>query len=338
MSAPRLTVLMTLFNKGPFVEEAVRSVLTNSYGDLELLVVDDASTDDGVARVAAIPDPRIRVLRLAVNAGRGAAANHGLHAARGEFLAVLDADDLAHPDRFAKQIAYLDAHPEVGIVGSAAKVFGARERTVSWPATDEQARAVMLFEDPLLYGSCMYRRELCVRHGIRYREDWRVPGMDYLFLLAMAAHARMANLPEALTSYRLGEQNFRHGKDSRDVRRAIIAEALRWFGIPGTEREVELMLMLEQRRPAVVDEDMVRALWEWVKRLRGINRERGLFPIDAFERRLQRDWRRWFYLLADESRELALAHMRCEGGLPLGRLFYLARSASKRRARRAVRP
>ncbi len=88
----RVTVLMTLHNKGPFVEEAVRSVLASTLTDLELLVVDDASTDGGLDIVRGIHDPRIRILESAVNTGRAAAANRGLDAARGTFVAVLDAE------------------------------------------------------------------------------------------------------------------------------------------------------------------------------------------------------------------------------------------------------
>ena len=91
----KVTVLMTLYNKAPFVAEAVQSILDNTFTDLELLVVDDASTDGGLEVVRSIADPRIRLLESPVNTGRAAAANRGYDAARGEYVAVLDADDIA---------------------------------------------------------------------------------------------------------------------------------------------------------------------------------------------------------------------------------------------------
>lgn len=334
MPEPRLSVLMTLYNKGPFVMAAVRSVLDNGYPDFELVVVDDGSADDGPAIVQELNDSRVRFLPSAVNTGRAAAANRGLDAVRGEFVAVLDADDIAYPGRFEKQIRFLDSHPETGIVGSAARVFGSRDRIVQWPVDDHEGRAMMLFQDPILYGSCMYRRGLILRHGLRYREDWRAPGMDYLFLLAIAQHARMANLPEPLTGYRLGEQNFRHGLDNAEVRGRIVEAALKWFGIDADEEAVRMMMMLESTGPPPCNAADIDALWRWAIRLKDLNRARRLFQRDLFERRLDSDWRKWFYVLADTSWDLAWRHMRCEGRLPLGRLYYLIRTIESRRAKR----
>ena len=323
MAAPRGTVLTTLYNKGPFVEEAVQSILDNTFTDFELLVVDDASTDDGRGRVRRFADPRIRILTNQVNTGRAAAANRGYDAAFGDYVAVLDADDVAHPERLAKQIAFMDAHPEIGICGSYARVFGTRDRVATWPTTDEEARGVMLFQDPLLYGSSMIRRSVLDANKLRCRSDWRAPGMDYLFLLMIAQHTRMATLPEPLTSYRLGEQNFRHGHDHFDVRSAIFREVFRSFGILANEEEVTSHLLLEQCYRALPDAKQVRALHAWVKKLVAFNREKKLFPQRMFEARLQADWQRWFYLLAGRRPATALVHLRSSGGWPGGRLLYL---------------
>ncbi|MFN3875163.1 MAG: glycosyltransferase family 2 protein, partial [Flavobacteriales bacterium] len=121
MGAPRITVLMTLHNKGAYVAEAVRSVLSSTLPDFELLVIDDASTDDGPAIVRAFADPRIRLLANAANLGRAASANRGFDEARGEYIAILDADDAMEPDRLAKQAALLDARPELGACGTCAR-------------------------------------------------------------------------------------------------------------------------------------------------------------------------------------------------------------------------
>ena len=323
MTAPRVTVLTTLYNKGPFVEEAIKSILDNTFTDFELLVVDDASTDDGLERVRRFTDPRIRILTSEENTGRAAAANRGYDAASGDYVAVLDADDIAHPERLAKQVAFMDAHPEIGICGSYAHVFGARDRMVEWPTTEEEARGVLLFQDPLLYGSAMIRRSVLETNNLRCRTDWRAPGMDYLFLLSIAQHARMATIPEPLTSYRIGEQNFRHGHDHFEVRSAIFREVFRFYGIPATEEDVASHLLLEQCYRVLPDAKQVRALHTWVEKLRSFNRERELFPPRVFELRLQQDWQRWFYLLAGKRPMTALVHMQLSGGWPRGRLLYL---------------
>ena len=137
----------TLYNKGEFVVEAIDSILKGTYGDFEILIMDDASTDDGPAKVKAINDPRIRLVTAEKNGGRAAAANRGYEAARGEYIAILDADDTAHPERLAQQVAFMDAIPEIGVCGTAARYFGARVGIDRWPATDRECRAKLLFTE-----------------------------------------------------------------------------------------------------------------------------------------------------------------------------------------------
>lgn len=330
MAAPRVTVLTTLYNKGPFVEDALRSILNSTFTDLEMLVVDDASTDDGPDRVKQFADPRIRFLASTENTGRAAAANRGYDAARGEFVAVLDADDVAHPERLARQVAFMDAHPEVGVCGSYAQTFGTRDHIAKWPVTDEEARGLLLFQDPLLYGSAMIRRSVLEEHGVRCLSHWRTPGMDYLFLLSIARHARTATIPEALMYYRLGDQNFRHGRDLFEVRALIYREVFRFYGIPATEEELEMQLLFHQLYREIPDARKLRALFRWADKLITFNRRTGLFAQRVFERRVRQDRDRWFYLLADRGVPLALLHLWLAGGWPHRRLLYLLKVSLKR--------
>lgn len=330
MAAPRVTVLTTLYNKGPFVEEAVRSILGSTFADLELLVVDDASTDDGVERVRRFSDPRIRILTSGVNTGRAATANRGYDAARGEYVAVLDADDIMHPERLARQVAFLDMHPEVGVCGSYAQIIGTHGHVAEWPPTDEEARGLLLFQDPLLYGSAMIRRPVLEEHHIRCLPHWHEPGMDYLFLLAIARHTRTATIPEPLTSYRLGEQNFRHGRDPIEVRARICREVFLFYGLDAGEEEVELQLLLEHLYREPPGAGKLRALFRWKERLKEFNRKKGLFTAHVFEARLQQAWARWYYLLAGERLWPALVHLWIEGGWPGGRLLYLLKVRARK--------
>ncbi|MCC6937944.1 MAG: glycosyltransferase family 2 protein [Flavobacteriales bacterium] len=330
MSSPRVTVLTTLYNKGPFVERAVRSILDGTFGDFELLIVDDASTDDGLERVRRFTDPRIRILTSAENTGRAAAANRGYDAARGEYVAVLDADDVAHPERLAEQIAFLDAHPDIGVCGSYAQTFGVRDHVATWPTTDEEARGLLLFQDPLLYGSAMIRRSVLEENGIRCLSDWRTPGMDYLFLLAIAKHTHTATIPEPLMSYRLGDQNFRHGHDLIEVRAKIYREVFRFYNIPASEEEIALQLLFHRLYRELPDARTIRSLFRWAAKLKTFNKEHRLFTSAVFEARLDQELGRWYYVLADHVLWPSLTHLWLMGGWPGGRLAYLVRSRLSR--------
>ena len=115
---PSISVVMPVHNGGTYLRQAVDSILGQTFPDFELIVVDDRSTDGAVEALGRIGDPRMRIV---ANAGAGlvAALNTGLVAARGALIARMDADDIALPERFARQFEYLGAHPEIAVLGTA---------------------------------------------------------------------------------------------------------------------------------------------------------------------------------------------------------------------------
>jgi len=308
-AVPKVTVLMTLYNKGPFVEEAIRSVLDGSYTDLELLVVDDASTDDGPAVVQAMNDPRIRFIPTDRNRGRAASANRGYELALGEYIAVLDADDKAHPDRLSKQVAYMDAHPEIGVSGTSAQCFGASGRLYHWPLTDRECRAMLLFTDPVLYGSSIIRRSVLMTHGIRSREGWALPGEDYLMLLALSQVTQFGNLPETLLYYRIGEQNQRHGRDLISDRAVLCKEAFMAFDMPVTDAQLELHLLFYKLSRTTITTQRLREFKRWTEELKQLNHRLERFDRDVFDAEVDRRWDALFHFLPDHGIAPSLLHM-----------------------------
>lgn len=320
----KVSVLMTYFNKGAYVQEAVRSVLSSTFTDFELILVDDASTDDGLLKVRAMGDPRIIVLESPVNTGRAAAANRGLVAARGEYVAVLDADDLMHPERLARQVAYLDCEPGVAVCGSWMLQFGAVNGVLEGPVSDELIRSRMLQGIPLFYGSSMFRRS-CVERGVRCDPAWRTPGMDHLFLVDLGAYGRYATIPETLTYYRMGEQNMAHGRDLLHDRRLMLVETFRKLGIKATEMEVEYQLVLHGMRNQVQSTTFVRGMKTWTKRLLEQNAALGIFPEEPFKKELAEQWDRAFFAAADSGLAPGIAHLCLSKRLSPARLYYLLR-------------
>lgn len=326
----KVTVLTTLYNKGAYVEEAVRSVLANTFTDFELLVVDDASTDDGLEKVKAISDPRIRILESAVNTGRAAAANRGFDAARGEYVAVLDADDVAHPERLAKQVAFMDARPDVGVSGTAYQAFGQKARSVSWPSTDLECRTKLLFRDPVLYGSSIIRRSVMEQHALRCDATWRRPGMDYLFICGFHPYTHYANLDEVLLYYRSGENNMRHGRSHMEDRAHIVQGIFKILELPLSEAELTAQLAYNGLFREAVDARGVRQLFAWKAKLTALNRARMLFPTEAFEQELEDRWENMFHALADRDLGAGIAHFRLSGKWPMDRMAYLAKTTLNR--------
>src|SRR5439155_898083 len=183
--------------------DADRSVLTQTAGDLELIVIDDGSTDATTEILARVGDARLRVERQA-RLGLTRSLNRALGLARGALVARLDADGLAVPERFARQRAFLDAHPDVGLVGTGAGEVDAagREVGVVVPLADDAAiRRTLIRRNPFVHSSVMLRREAVLRVG-GYDETLPV-AQDYDLWMRLSRVTRLANLPEPLVVRRL---------------------------------------------------------------------------------------------------------------------------------------
>lgn len=200
---PAVSVVMAVRDGAAWVAEAVGSVLAQTDGDHELIVVDDGSTDATAVLLAGLTDPRLRVVRQEA-AGLTRALNRGLGAARADLVARLDADDLTLPERIARQRAFLAAHPDVGVLGTAAREIDAAGRPVGEvrpPLDDAAIRRALIRRNPFVHSSVMARRGLLTSVG-GYDERVAV-AQDYDLWMRLAPRTRLANLPEVLVVRRL---------------------------------------------------------------------------------------------------------------------------------------
>ena len=158
-----MSVIMAVYNGERFLREAVESVLDQSLSDLELVVVDDGSTDSTPEILAefAAADSRVSLHRQE-NAGQAEARNNAVTFARAQLIALLDADDVVHPDRLERQVAYLAAHESVAAVGGAATLIDERGRAfaegVRYPTTDDEIRAAFAHTSPLVHSAVLMRK------------------------------------------------------------------------------------------------------------------------------------------------------------------------------------
>src|SRR5262245_15914127 len=204
MHPPRVTVVIVTHDDEPFVGAAIESVLAQTYRDFELVVVDDASTDRTCEVAASYRDPRIRLLVNPVNVGGGATRNAALATVASEYVAELDGNDVALPDRLARQVAYLDAHPDVAVVGGQAALIDLAGRpigTFARPMTDLAIKWRGLFGSPVVHSAVMFRRAIVWNEIGGYEGTYRF-GEDFdLWCRVARAHA-IRNLPDAVVAYR----------------------------------------------------------------------------------------------------------------------------------------
>ncbi|MCC6453638.1 MAG: glycosyltransferase family 2 protein [Caldilineaceae bacterium] len=226
MSSPRVSVLMAAYNAVSYVETAVDSILQQTFSDFELIVVDDGSTDGTweILERLAIQDGRIRLERNPKNCGIARTRNRGVELARGEFIAIMDADDISKPYRLEKQSAYLVNHPQVGVVGGAICFFtegGATpSRVKSFPLTPSLVTWTLCFESPFADPASMIRRSLLVEME-GYRTD-HIVAMDYDLWQRLSRIAQLANLPDVVLHYRWHGDNISHRRAEEGNRLASL--------------------------------------------------------------------------------------------------------------------
>lgn len=229
--AARVSVTMPVHNGERFVGQAIESILRQTYRELELVVVDDGSTDATPEILAgyAASDDRI-VVHTQENAGYVAALNTAAAIGHGELLARLDADDVAEPSRLRRQVDFLDAHPDVAVVGGSLLVIDARGRPfylATYPPDASDVRAALSDRTPLAHPTVLMRRSVFdavggYRTGFPHAEDYD------LWLRISSAH-ELVNLPDIFARYRV------HGANAslrwlREQARSVVAARADAFG------------------------------------------------------------------------------------------------------------
>ncbi|MBN8806625.1 MAG: glycosyltransferase [Sphingomonas sp.] len=197
---------MAAYNGAALTGETLDSLWAQSFADFEIVVVDDCSTDDTREVLAAVRDPRLRVIHADENGGPVRSRNRAVTEARGRYLAGLDQDDICLPHRFARQVAYLDAHPDIALVGASANIL--EDGAVSAHAkaavtTPRLIEWLLLIENPLVWSTAMIRRA-ALPAGEFTRPDYRY-AEDFDLYHRLARHGGIARIDEPLLLYR------RHG-------------------------------------------------------------------------------------------------------------------------------
>ena len=216
---PRVSVLMPIYNTRPeHLREAIDSVLAQSFADFEFLILNDSSTVSELEKiVTSYRDQRIVYTINERNLGISGARNKLLDMAQGEYIAVMDHDDISLPDRFKKQVAFLDEHPKVGIVGTRTKnLIDGKVKNV--PTDDISIKKMLMIHCNLSHSSCMIRSSVLKEHHVQYESIFS-PAEDYALFARLIPITHFAILPEVLFCYRAWEGNTSH-RNAKDMEAA----------------------------------------------------------------------------------------------------------------------
>lgn len=207
---PSVSVLITVYNGMPLIRDTVESLLEQTYTDIELVIVDDGSTDDTVeelSRLAEI-DGRVRYFTPG-RLGRGKALNFGLKHIRGNLVAINDADDLSHPERISKQVEFMNRNPDYGLVGTFFETIDMKTgaaRVTRHPTGDAEMRLAFTSGQCMQHSTVMFRREILEK--INGYDENRKFLFDRDVFLRAAQHTKIANIPDILVTMRHHVERF----------------------------------------------------------------------------------------------------------------------------------
>jgi len=289
--SPRVTVLMPVYESAPYLREAIDSILGQTFSDFELLIMDNASTDDGPAIVASYQDPRIRYVRNEENLGLPASLNRGLKLAKGEFIARMDSDDRSVSDRLERQVSFLDKHSDIGICGGhIIKIMQGKRFLVKYPLSHEDIRVSLLFNSSLAHPTVMIRRSVLDEGRFSYSENIG-NSEDYELWTRITAQVQSANLDRVLLEYRchdsqLSTENYFLNMWMRNqIHRRMLQLLISGF------RDDEVWLHGRISRPhESIELDALEKKEQWLERLIQANEQKGVFDMTSMRRIFAQRW------------------------------------------------
>ncbi len=208
---------MPVYNGMPYLPLAVESILSQSFRDFELIVVDDCSTDDSLQYLKTITDKRLNLISLQQNKGVTGALREGMARIRGKYIARLDADDIALPERLQVQIDFLDANPKYGLVGSSVSTmdsYGINLSQNSRAIDDLEIRWKMLFKNPFVHSTVVFRKSIIDSFGLNYVE---LHAEDYHLWNNVLQHTEACILKDILVHYRIHNKSWTTTKGAKQA-------------------------------------------------------------------------------------------------------------------------
>jgi glycosyltransferase involved in cell wall biosynthesis len=238
---PRISVIMSVYNASLHLYEAINSILNQSERDFEFIIIDDGSTDNSASIINDFAQKDSRILFLSrTNRGVVACLNEAFHIAKGEFIVRMDADDISHPERLARQLAYMINDSSIGILGCWSRTIGTEKNwDTRFPEKHKDICAHMIFSTALSHPTTMIRKAVFLEAGLYYNQKF-IHAEDYaLWVDAVIKGLKLANCPEVLFYYRVHQNQTSkiYHKQQADSSHLVRLKMLSFFGITPSARD-----------------------------------------------------------------------------------------------------
>lgn len=285
---PTISVILPVYNCEGYIYESIQSILEQTFGDFELLIINDGSTDKSKEIILSINDKRIQYFENRNNQGGIKALNKGLYFAKGEFIARMDADDSCMNTRFQKQLDYFRQDREVDILGTNQYIIGTNDLIFHHPGNEEN-RVRLLLQPAVAHSSVMMKRHVLLKNKLYY-DKAALHAEDYkLWVDSSLCGLSVKNLSEYLCGYRIHDNQI--SRTQSDIQEIVtnqirLAYAKYFFNdvIDGYEKEYLLLLLGCKEH---VEEKLLMRIKNVYQRLKNKNKEKLCFRQNIFECFLQ---------------------------------------------------
>lgn len=207
MSVPKISVIMPAYNAEKYIAEAIESILNQTYTNFEFIIINDGSTDLTEEIILSYKDKRIVYLKNDKNSGIVYTLNRGLNAAKGEYIARMDSDDISLSTRLEEQLSFMENHPEIGFCGTGIIIFGESlsEQPLLFSPSDKMLRVDMIFNCAFAHPTVIIRKSILDLYNIKYNFDFE-KAEDYKMWYDILLKSKGANISKHLLKYRCHPQ------------------------------------------------------------------------------------------------------------------------------------
>lgn len=240
-----ISVVMPVYNCEKYLKEAIDSVINQTYSNLELIIIDDCSTDNSVNIINSYHDERIILIRNDKNLGIAKTLNKGIEISKGKYLARMDADDICYLHRLEIQYNFMENNLDIGMCGSSVEVFTESNTNIhECPVGDDEIKVLQMFNTAFAHPSVMIRKNILDKYDLRY-DDFYEGMEDYELWIRMSQITKLANIKEVLLKYRSHSGQVTKKVSSLQCQRMkIIKERiLKNLNENFTQEDVEILMM-----------------------------------------------------------------------------------------------
>ncbi len=285
-----ISVVMPTYNTDvQYLKEAVDSILNQTFRDFEFLIIDDGSTNDSPSYLSSLSDPRVKVIRNESNMGITKTLNKGLRLASGKYIARMDSDDVSLPERFEKQFAFMESHPDVFACGANAVNLGDPIPATTKKMEDmDSYRVRMLFSHPgPHHPTAFFNHAKLLEHNIMYDEEL-IYAQDYGIWATISQLGQICILPEVLVLRRVSEGQISRAQRPKQIKCDQMTQKKLLEQLLGKVTQEEVEMHYHYSTPYYKDAKINSQVNAWYQRILRANKEKRIYNQEILKARINR--------------------------------------------------